>query len=226
MEVGTPQADSDGRQPKKSQKQIVQMQSRDAGRPRPEAEEAPRPAAAARGAPPGGAGSGSSASSSEEESSEEEATSGEEPTDVVTPMRVKLFKLGQHCCDAVASYVAGNEQSEQLEPSLQIDQRATLDRCRDHMQWAGELTTVWSLGVATPRGRSAYKSLCEYFVAKQRVGLVETPSCSIYIVPPNEMYFKELGLPASRQIIGLQIPTSAGDMVRSLGQPDTGKHEA
>jgi len=168
---------------------------------------------------PSEARSTSSGSSSSSEVDEEEASSGEgtiaveEPVAALAaPTKVQLFKLGQLCCDAVAEIAGGNRQPEQLVSSLQIDQRATLDRCREHVEWAGDLTTIWELSVPARGGRRAYEALCEYFVAKQRVGLVETPTYAIYIVPPNEKYFKEIGLDGagSKHIVGLQIPTATG----------------
>mmetsp|Transcript_105391 Transcript_105391/g.187410 ORF Transcript_105391/g.187410 Transcript_105391/m.187410 type:complete len:631 (-) Transcript_105391:58-1950(-) len=120
--------------------------------------------------------------------------------------KVKLYKMGEFCCNIVANFVKGKESPESLTTKLQIDQRTKIDHCRAHMERAGPLATVWHFSAADRRDCTAYDALCDYFVEKQRVGLVQTPSYYIYIVPPTEKYLKELNLPASNFVVGLQIP--------------------
>jgi len=120
--------------------------------------------------------------------------------------KVKLYKMGEFCCNIVANFVKGKESPESLTNKLQIDQRTKIDHCRAHMERAGPLATVWHFSAADRRDCAAYDALCDYFVEKQRVGLVQTPSYYIYIVPPTEKYLKELTLPASNFVVGLQIP--------------------
>jgi len=168
-------------------------------------------------------GSGSSSSGDEEDEigpstdEDEDDTAAEESLDAsvetnssAAPAKVQLFKLGQLCCSARASFAAGNRETGRLAKELHIDQRATLDRCREHLEWAGGAAAIWRLTAAAGGGgRPAYRALCDYFVAKQRVGLVETPSYAVYIVPPAEKYFREIGLAASRHMVGLQVPVVA-----------------
>eukprot|EP00930_Biecheleria_cincta_P001296 TRINITY_DN102434_c0_g1_i1.p1 TRINITY_DN102434_c0_g1~~TRINITY_DN102434_c0_g1_i1.p1 ORF type:complete len:664 (+),score=156.39 TRINITY_DN102434_c0_g1_i1:37-1992(+) len=120
--------------------------------------------------------------------------------------KVKLYKMGEFCCNIVANFVKGKESPESLTSKLQIDQRTKIDHCRAHMERAGPLATIWHFSAADRRDCAAYDALCDYFVEKQRVGLVQTPSYYIYIVPPTEKYLKELSLPASNFVVGLQIP--------------------
>jgi len=153
-----------------------------------------------------------SSSSSEEDEEEDEEASGsssssdEEEVAVVAPVSVKLCKLGELCCEAIARFVGGNPQPEQLAETLGIDQRVKLDHCKDHIQWAGERLTVWRFSAVGRKGRAALGALGDYFVAKQRIGLVETASYALYIVPPDEGYLEALGMPPSGYALGLQVP--------------------
>ncbi|CAE8625647.1 unnamed protein product [Polarella glacialis] len=111
--------------------------------------------------------------------------------------KVKLFKMGEFCCNIVANFVKG--QGPGMSDMLDlIDQRTKIDHCRAHMERAGPLATVWHFAL------QRYDALCDYFVEKQRVGLVQTPSYYVYIVPPTEKYLKELNLPNSNFVVGLQ----------------------
>lgn len=120
--------------------------------------------------------------------------------------RVKLFKMGEFCCNIVANFVRGNSQSEPVVEKLQIDQRTKIDHCRSHMDKAGQLSAIWHFSAADRKDCAAYDALCDYFVEKERVGLVQTPSYYVYIVPPTEKYLKELKLPVSNYVVGIQIP--------------------
>jgi len=120
--------------------------------------------------------------------------------------KVKLYKMGEFCCNIVANYVKGKESAEPFTVKLQIDQRTKIDHCKSHLDRAGKLATVWHFSAADRRDCAAYDALCDYFVEKQRVGLVQTPNYYVYLVPPTEVYFKALGLPASNFVVGLQIP--------------------
>jgi len=120
--------------------------------------------------------------------------------------KVKLFKMGEFCCTVVASYVRGHNAELQLKTDLQIDNRTKLEHCRSHMERQSELTTAFHFSAAGRSDCAAYDALCDYFVEKQRVGLVETPAYYVYIVPPNDKFLKELKMPSSNFIMGLQIP--------------------
>lgn len=151
--------------------------------------------------------------SSSSESIDEDVEDGEEmgsDMDQKRPQGVHLglFKLGESCCEVVASMVAGHQQPELLPTQLAIDQRVKLERCREHAELAGELTTLWQLVPAQRRELSSYLSLCDYFVQKKRVGFVELPASNFYVVPPDKTFLAELGLDIDqpRWLIGIQVP--------------------
>lgn len=120
--------------------------------------------------------------------------------------KIKLYKMGEFCCNIVPNFVKGKDKPDTLLQKLQIDQRTKIDHCKAHMERAGPLASIWHFSAADRKDCAAYDALCDYFVEKQRVGLVQTPTHYIYIVPPTEKYLKELGLPSSNFVVGLQIP--------------------
>lgn len=124
----------------------------------------------------------------------------------VAKAKVKLYKMGEFCCNIVANFVKGKENPEELVAKLHIDQRTKIDHCRQHMERAESFVTMWHFSAADRKECAAYDALCDYFVEKERVGLVQTPSYYLYIVPPTELYLKELKLPNSNFVVGLQIP--------------------
>lgn len=146
------------------------------------------------------------AEAEEEPDADEEPKPAEEPQAPSDKARVKLFKMGEFVCNCVATFVQGNEDSDPLVPHLQIDQRTKVDHCRSHMEKAGALVTTWHFSAADRRDCAAYDALCDYFVEKQRVGLVQTPSYYIYIVPPTKEFLGSMKLPESNFVVGLQIP--------------------
>merc|ERR1711948_30739 len=120
--------------------------------------------------------------------------------------KVKLYKMGEFCCNIVANYVTGKQSAEAIVNKLHIDQRTKVDHCKSHLERAGALATIWHFSAADRRDCAAYDALCDYFVEKDRVGLVQTPAYYIYIVPPTEKFLKDLALPTSNFVVGLQIP--------------------
>lgn len=124
----------------------------------------------------------------------------------VPKVNVKLYKMGESVCNITANYVKGHDSPAPLGGKLHIDQRTKIDHCRSHMERAGDLATVWHFSAAERKDCPAYDALCDYFVDKQRVGLVQTPTHYVYIVPPTETYLSELKLPSSNFVVGLQIP--------------------
>mmetsp|Transcript_137339 Transcript_137339/g.342478 ORF Transcript_137339/g.342478 Transcript_137339/m.342478 type:complete len:631 (+) Transcript_137339:86-1978(+) len=136
--------------------------------------------------------------------------------DLVPPVRMRLYKLGELCCEVVANFTGGNPDPEPLPETLQIDQRAKLDHCREHLQFAGELVTIWNLSAVVKKQAKAFNALSDYFVVKQRVGLVETPAYSIYVVPPDTGFLETLGLAAlgwakAGCLLALQVPAEVGE---------------
>jgi len=121
-------------------------------------------------------------------------------------VKVKLYKMGEFCCNIVANFVKGKDDPEILASKLHIDQRTKIDHCKSHMDRAGSLATIWHFSAADRKECAAYDALCDYFVAKERVGLVQTPTSYVYIIPPTDEYLRALKLPNSNFVVGLQIP--------------------
>ncbi|CAE7653150.1 unnamed protein product [Symbiodinium sp. CCMP2592] len=133
--------------------------------------------------------------------------------------RLQLYKLGAKCCDVFAHFVGGNENSLPENHRLDIDQRVRLEHCRRHLQWADDLTTVWHFSLSEAREKDAWAALRNYFVSRKRVGLSELPRSVVYIVPPDQEFLSELGLPAAAEslagsLLGLQVP-----LYQSEGNP-------
>ena len=102
---------------------------------------------------------------------------------------------------------------------LDVNQRANLERLQSHLRRgvprgrdstsptgaaAGDRSTggagaaarfsVWQLGADSTADSRLYDELCDYFIEKQRVGLLEDSSLAIYMVPPNPKYIHPLGV--------------------------------
>jgi len=106
--------------------------------------------------------------------------------------------------------VGGSESSLQSR-RLDIDQRVRLEHCRKHLQWAGDLATVWHFAATDPREKVAWEALCNYFVSRKRIGLAELDATTVYVVPPDDGFLSELGLPAAPgslagSLLALQVP--------------------
>jgi hypothetical protein len=172
----------------------------------------------------GGASSSGSSSSSEDlgeddEDGEEEDDSGAEdmevddeadapdaPGDSEAKPRARLFKLGEFCCEVLLTLVRGKKEHAQLLGSFNIDLRAKVERCRAHLDQAGDQVTVWHCALAQKKGRIKYQALCDYFIGKERVGLVDAPSYYVYFVPPGGKFFPELGMAEVETLVGFQVP--------------------
>jgi len=150
--------------------------------------------------------SSSSASSSDAENSSSSDSEAYEDAPPVLPVRLKILKLGKHCCNAVARFAGGHDRPDKFPTTLEINQRVKVDTCKDHMAWAADLVTVWRISALDKSGRAAYGALSEYFLEKQRLGVAESKNFSVYIVPPSQTYHKELGLASSNHILGIQVP--------------------
>ncbi|CAK9094042.1 unnamed protein product [Durusdinium trenchii] len=177
----------------------------------------------------------SEASDSEEEESEEEDAEDDDIEEVPAEVgdgeaaRLELFKLGAKCCSVVAHFVGGQKASLPENRRLDIDQRVRLEHCRKHLQWAGDLATVWHLALSDLREKVAWTTLCTYFVSRKRVGLAELKGGVVYIVPPDDTFLSELGLPAAAEtlagsLLGLQVRTSELPTEESL-QEEVGLNE-
>eukprot|EP00931_Biecheleriopsis_adriatica_P093792 TRINITY_DN6750_c0_g1_i1.p1 TRINITY_DN6750_c0_g1~~TRINITY_DN6750_c0_g1_i1.p1 ORF type:complete len:632 (-),score=180.52 TRINITY_DN6750_c0_g1_i1:153-2048(-) len=147
----------------------------------------------------------------ESEDAEEDAEVEGEDDGSAAGSRLQLFKLGARCCSVVTHFVGGSASTLPPSRRLNIDQRVRLEHCRKHLQWAGELAAVWHLAAADPEEKVALETLCSYFVSRKRVGLAEHSRGVMYIVPPDESFLTELGLPAAPEslagsLLGLQVP--------------------
>ncbi|CAJ1328004.1 unnamed protein product [Effrenium voratum] len=163
----------------------------------------------------------SSGSSEGEESEEVDDDEVEEPPGAQGAGRVELFKLGAKCCTVMAHFVGGSEAS--LQRRLDIDQRVRLEHCRKHLQWAGDLTSVWHFALSDLKEKVAWNTLCNYFVSRKRVGLAELAGGVVYVVPPDSTFLSELGLPAAESLagslLGLQVPLSAPEEKARAEEP-------
>lgn len=155
-----------------------------------------------------GSSSGEDDSSSEEEAEEDEKEAFAEEIVPHKQYRTKFFKGGDYCCDIIAEFVKGSLKIGKLPAKVNIDQRAKFDRCQVHMlevcQEGG--FAIWRMKLANADARSSYKTLCDYFIGKDRIGLVETPTYDIYIVPPHDPWTMAFGLGKVNEVIGLQVP--------------------
>lgn len=126
----------------------------------------------------------------------------------VADLKMQLWKMGEVCCTVTAEFVKGNEKPEKIKDRrLEINQRTKVEHCSAHLKKAGDLTTVWQLIAEDKSDQEAYDALCDYFVEKKRVGLVEAKAFFIYIVPPQASYQDQLSLPKSKFALALQVPT-------------------
>merc|ERR1719262_1865442 len=113
--------------------------------------------------------------------------------------------MGEFVCNIVAQFVSGTHTS-QMVPALQIDQRTKIAHCKAHMQKMSNSVGIWRFSAAERKDCAAYDALCDYFVEKQRAGLVQTEAHYVYLVPPIAKYLKELSLPSSNFAVAIQIP--------------------
>merc|ERR550534_285745 len=128
-------------------------------------------------------------------------------------VRVSLYKMGDFACATSASFLKGDENMRkgfQDSIRLDIDQRTKLEhvishKARNEGRWA-----VWRLTPeTTKKGTEAYDELFRYFVDRQRVGLVQTKTAHVYIVPPDPTFLEGLKLDEEGQqrfALALQIP--------------------
>jgi len=141
---------------------------------------------------------------------EEAADPPEEGAEDAGGSTLQLYKLGARCCTVMIHRVGGSESSLQSR-RLDIDQRVRLEHCRKHLQWAGDLATVWHFAATDPREKVAWEALCNYFVSRKRIGLAELDATTVYVVPPDDGFLSELGLPAAPgslagSLLALQVP--------------------
>eukprot|EP00928_Gymnodinium_smaydae_P058788 TRINITY_DN4199_c0_g1_i2.p1 TRINITY_DN4199_c0_g1~~TRINITY_DN4199_c0_g1_i2.p1 ORF type:complete len:270 (-),score=60.96 TRINITY_DN4199_c0_g1_i2:88-897(-) len=150
------------------------------------------------------------ARSSSRESSGSTASSAVAPHEVAVGAKVKLqlSKMGEFCCNAMATLVKqGGKESRLLPDKLEINQRTKVENCRQHLELVGLASSaLWHVAAEKRRDCAAYDALCDYFVKKERVGLVQGDSYNLYIIPPTKKYLKELGLPTSNYLVGLHVP--------------------
>lgn len=69
------------------------------------------------------------------------------PSVVSSPLTLSLV-VGRGCSHGRRLW------SEILHSRLDIDQRVRLEHCRKHLQWAGELTTVWNFALSDPQEKA------------------------------------------------------------------------
>lgn len=140
----------------------------------------------------------------------------------------RVFKQGQHVCSMSAKFILG-DPTLQPPARLDVNQRANLERLQSQL-WRGASRSrdssssppsavaaagggaarfsVWQMGADSRADSREYDRLCDYFIGKQRVGLLENTTTAIYMVPPNPKYIHPLGLPDSNFMYAFVISKS------------------
>merc|ERR1712112_424248 len=138
----------------------------------------------------------------------EEVTSPRPNTDGST--RLNLYKMQEFVCDGNAHFLEGNQTlkkgfSDDLR--LDIDQRTKVENVVSHKTRNEGRWALWKLAPTLPKDKPAYDELSAYFIARQRVGLVQTKLAHVYILPNDPQFLDPLGLKSEEgHILALQIP--------------------
>ncbi|OEH78813.1 RNA recognition motif (or rnp domain)-containing protein [Cyclospora cayetanensis] len=129
----------------------------------------------------------------------------------------RVSKQGQHLCSMSAKFVMG-DPSLQPPTRLDVNQRANLERLQSNLlrgpsrshdsgsspaavgkgTGGGARFSAWQMGADSAADSRHYDALCDYFIEKQRLGLLEDSRTAIYMVPPNPKYIRPLGRRAVR----------------------------
>mmetsp|Transcript_3714 Transcript_3714/g.8713 ORF Transcript_3714/g.8713 Transcript_3714/m.8713 type:complete len:365 (-) Transcript_3714:41-1135(-) len=120
--------------------------------------------------------------------------------------KVDVFKMGDFICRCICTLVRGSRGYPQLSRRFEIDQRTKIENCLTHLRKSTGEVTVWYIAAKTRDDCDGYDSLCDYFVRKDRVGLVQTDTYYMYLVPPVSKFMNPLKLGETTYAIGLQIP--------------------
>ncbi|KAF8820067.1 hypothetical protein IE077_000576, partial [Cardiosporidium cionae] len=105
----------------------------------------------------------------------------------------KVSKQGQLMCNMSAKYIKGCSDMKPSE-SLNLGQRTHIDRLCSQLRKTQRFS-LWQLGADTREDSRHYDELCDYFINKDRVGLLEFDCYDVYLVPPNSKYIQPLNLP-------------------------------
>ena len=143
--------------------------------------------------------------------------------------RLNLKKMGEWACSVLArkfvlQKMGSDDPHLSFPREIDICNRTKIDYCKMHLEKLGcsgpvELgvtnssdlgpIVLWQFAAATDRDCRGYDSLCDYFVAKERVGFYTSPdgSVSTYFIPPVAQFLEPLGLPTdSKYLTALQMP--------------------
>lgn len=116
--------------------------------------------------------------------------------------KVGLYKIGEFFCDAHAEFLEGNEAlrvsfTEGVEDTirLDIDQRTKASIFDTHKDRNAEGFALWKLLPDTEKDEGRYHELFSYFTQRERVGLLQTKTALVYIVPPDKHFLEKINLP-------------------------------
>lgn len=96
----------------------------------------------------------------------------------------QLAKQGQHLCHVRFELERGGRQL--LPPHIiDVTARTTMDTLQDRVERRPDSFSVWKLFPVSDSAEhvSPYTSLCDYFETRRRIGLLETPRTTVFIVP-------------------------------------------
>ena len=146
--------------------------------------------------------------------------------------RIDVRKMGEYMCSVLArKFVIQKHEADDMEafciPSnLDICNRTKAEYCKAHIEKLGcrlpiepGVTTssdngtivMWQFAAASERDCRGYDSLCDYFVAKDRIGFFSSPESQIvtYFIPPVKNFLEALGLPIeTKYLTALQMPAA------------------
>jgi len=124
---------------------------------------------------------------------------------------VSLFKMSEFCCDSSIEFIFGNpEMKHQFSAGgivrLDIDQRTKVENLASHKDKNKDKVAYWRICPATVEAEQRFDELFRYFVQRDRVGLVQTTTAHVYIVPPDPTYLSKLNLAEAGYAYAIQIP--------------------
>jgi len=116
--------------------------------------------------------------------------------------KVSLYKIGEFFCNAHAEFLEGNEAlrlslAEAAEDAirLDIDQRTKASIFDTHKDRNAEGFALWKLLPDTEKDEGRYHELFSYFTQRERVGLLQTKTALVYMVPPDTHFLEKINLP-------------------------------
>lgn len=94
----------------------------------------------------------------------------------------QLLKQGQRVCQIRFSLERGNAH-QTPPPVIDVVTRTTEDKLRTRLTRRPDSFTIWKLSPDSAADTGAYNSLWDYFKSRRRIGLLETHTMTLFIVP-------------------------------------------